>query len=251
MTSHLIRTLVLASVLTAGSAIAHPGNESPRPAGGIIKTMQSLSLTDQQRAEVKSLMKAWRADRTDQPPRGNAARLFALAEQDEKTLRSTVTEQVDARLQHALARAELHHALYALLDSEQQATLISKLNQHQPERLPPQARMHRLLNKLDLTPEQRETVSPLLEDAESLFTAQHQLMRSIRSAQQGIVFSDRFSESAWQAALEPYRAGLLDNAIAGALTMQQVFAVLDDAQKQTLSDMLERRREHASARRHG
>lgn len=96
--------------------------------GGIHKMLRGLDLTDAQKSEVETLMKAHKSSMKDQRPADEARKahrqqmleLITAADFDEKKVKQALASKQAARQQHAVNKMKLQNQVYQLLTPEQQ-----------------------------------------------------------------------------------------------------------------------------------
>ncbi len=144
MKKQLITALVPA-ILLSGTAFVHAhdhGDEKDPKSkyhhqhkkSGMHKLFESLDLREQQKADIQSLMKAHYNDNRDEMKarwqlRKQMMQLSYNDEVDQQRLDELIDASSEMHAVHLADRADLHQAIYQLLDEAQQQKLQQKLSE--------------------------------------------------------------------------------------------------------------------------
>ena len=250
-----MKSILIAGLLATTFTLAHSANAAPQgptmrghaPGMEMIKTLSRLSLSSEQMDEVKKLVTAFKSnhERPDASPEYPDKSDFASLSESE--IRSLVETKILKQQSHHFAIAELRSEIYNLL-SESQHNMLTELEaereakrevSHGAKRNTDRSTMRsqpsrgpRLpFEELQLTDEQLASLETLNATfRETRF--QHKVtMDALRNAEQALVRSDNFSESAWHALYAEYKDDLVNAAIEDITHKQATFAVLTDAQQ--------------------
>ncbi|CAD5253180.1 conserved exported hypothetical protein [Alteromonas sp. 38] len=268
-----MKSILIAGLLATTFTLAHSANAAPQgpkmrdhaPGMEMIKTLSRLSLSSKQMDEVKKLVTAFKAnhERPDaSPEHPDKPDLATLSESE---IRSLVETRILKQQSHHFASAELRNAIYGLLTESQRALLSEQKSardarrssmqdeaQNRPQGKPFGARRGNPLNNLRPPFEALQLTDEQLASLETLNATfretrfQHKMtLDELRDAEQALVRSGNFSESAWDALYAEYKDDLVNAAIENITHKQATFAVLTDAQKTEL----QQRRENVDALR--
>lgn len=138
MKKPMIMTL-LPAILMSGAAMvqAHEHGEEKDHDGkthhqhkksGMHQMFESLDLSNQQKTDIKSLMKAHYGDNRDEMKsrwvlRKQMMQLSYSDEVDQQRLNDLIEASTEMHADHLADKAELHQSIYQLLDQEQQQKL--------------------------------------------------------------------------------------------------------------------------------
>jgi protein CpxP len=250
-----VKSILIAGLLATTFTLANSANAAPQgpqmrdhaPRMEMIKTLSRLSLSSEQLDEVKKLVTAFKAnhERPDAPlEHPDKPNLATLSESE---IRSLVETRIQNQQSHQFAIAELRSEIYNLL-SESQRNILTELEAereakrkaaHGRKRNTDRSAMRgqpprgpRLpFEELQLTDEQLASLETLNATfRETRF--QHKVtMDALRDAEQALVRSGNFSESAWDTLYAEYKDDLINAEIENMTHKQATFAVLTDAQQ--------------------
>ncbi|MBO7923246.1 hypothetical protein C7Y69_12545 [Alteromonas sp. KS69] len=265
-----MKSILIAGLLATTFSLAHSANAAPQgpkmrdhaPGMEMIKTLSRLSLSSEQMDEVKKLVTAFKANHERPDASSEHPDKPDLATLSESEIRSLVETRILKQQSRHFAIAELRSEIYNLLSASQRNMLtefeakreakrevahggkrntVRSAMRGQPPRGP------RLpFKELQLTDEQLVSLETLNATfRETRF--QHKVtMDALRNAEQALVRSGNFSESAWDALYAEYKDDLVNAAIENMTHKQATFAVLTDAQQ---AEVLEKRENVDALRR--
>lgn len=99
---------------------------------GLPPMLRGIELTDAQKAEIKSLVEAQRADKKDRmethwQTHKQLAKLSFADELDQAKLDALVADAAEAHVQRLTDKANLNNAIFNVLTAEQQQQLVQKM----------------------------------------------------------------------------------------------------------------------------
>lgn len=254
----LIASALLSTVVLGPLAVAKSSNTDMRhhQIENVVRDLRGLSLTAEQRKDVKSLVSAFKQAH-DKPVRTPmSASTFATA--SDETLNRFVEANLTTRSEHSYALAELRHNIYSLLTAEQQTELVSREANFTKKREKMKARdttakrsekkgqrwakRHDVFKDIDLSDEQRSELKTLRASFKQDMSAHRQAMKDVRHAQQQLIRSDEFSKSAWDALNSQYQDTLIGAGLNKAKQKQSMLMVLTEAQRLALDNKRTERR---------
>lgn len=254
----LIASALLSAVVFGPLAVAKSNNTDMRhhQIENVVRDLRGLSLAPEQRKDIKELVRAFKQANDKPVPTPMSASAFATA--SDETLNRYVETNMNARIEHGYALAELRHNIYSLLTAEQQTELVSREASFMKKREKMQARdkankrgekkgqrwakRHEAFKGIDLSDEQRSELNTLRASFKQDMSAHRQAMKEVRNAQQQLIRSDAFSKDAWDALNSQYQDTLVDVGLNKAKQKQSMLMVLTEAQRLALDNQRTERR---------
>lgn len=251
----LALTIAGITVSTATQARLHSPHDTQR---ALVKAVQQLDLSAEQKQEVRALLTSFRAGKQAQHGNMQAehARRHTDDTPDAETLRAKLLDNADNWKQKKFQQAQLRHSIYQLLTPDQQNTLeqtdierhskrAQRTKSHQDSALPQPFAL------LALSAQQEQQVAEL----QSAFRSQAELIRSrmrqFKAQEKALVRSADFSEAAWYTLAESYQPAFIEAAVARASHRAGLLAVLTDAQRQELEALRGANKKHRHHPRRG
>jgi len=252
MKTLLIASALLSTVALGPLALAKSSGTDMRhhQIENVVRDLRGLSLTPEQRQDVKSLVSAFKQTNEKPVRTPMSASEFATASDD--ALSRFVEANLNTRIEHSFALAELRHNIYSLLTAEQQAELTSREVNVEKRREKMQARENagyrgekkgkrlakrqQVFKGINLSDEQRSELKTLRASFKQEMSVHRQAMGEVRHAQQQLIRSDAFSKAAWDALNIQYQDTLIGAGLNKAKQKQSMLMVLTEAQRLALDN---------------
>ncbi|MDO6567861.1 Spy/CpxP family protein refolding chaperone [Alteromonas sp. 1_MG-2023] len=270
-----MRTIIIAGLLATTFTLTHTVNAAPQgprmpshpPGMEMVKTLGRLSLTSEQKEEVKALIAAFKENKTPpEMPGGRPSKRPEIDSLNDTDIRALVEAKVLTQQAHHFAIAQLRSEIYNLLSESQrivlieleaeQNTMLDNKRMRDDKRFstsggkpmrPMPLRGPRLpFEDLQLSDEQLATLESLNETYRETRFQHKSTMDAFKNAEQALVRSGNFSESAWDALYAEYKEDIINAGTKEIRHMQAVFDVLTDAQQ---AELEQRREEDDELRR--
>lgn len=250
----LIASALVATATVCGIATAKPAGQEMRhhqPIKAMIKHLRGLSLTEEQREEIKTLVSEFRAANPrpsfDEIERDNTE----LATATDAELTEFITQKITAKEDKFFALAQLRHDVFNVLTLDQQTLMLEREAERDAKREARQESMkqrdarfakrgndmrdrHTPFRGLGLSDEQKAELRVLKENAKEAMEPHKETMRSYKEAQQALIRSSAFTEDAFDSLVAQYKDDLVSAGVEKAKHRQVMFAVLTDEQQAQL-----------------
>ncbi|WP_100642710.1 Spy/CpxP family protein refolding chaperone [Alteromonas facilis] len=236
--------------LSAGS-YAHEKGKRGTP---LLKELKQLSLTAEQREEVKLILESARTSRGDFKEARREARdtMSAIVQSeswDADAAQQAFLEHADSRKEAMLNRATLMHDVWQLLDSEQQQTLSQRMADKSGERGERggdrEKKWDKLSHKLALTDEQMSAIKSIETTFKSKQTAFRAQMQSLKQTERDIIQQSVFDLAAWESLYAEFEPVAMEQAVEHAYMRHQIFNQLTEEQQQRLSRLMRKGPRHS------
>lgn len=239
MKSILFASLMAGTLSLAHFAEAAPHNPQMRhhaPGMEIGKSLRGISLTKAQKTEIEALVDAFKNshERPEKPEKPSATALLHTSEAD---IRTQVEANMASQQPQRAALAQLSNAIYALLSDDQKSMLAERDVKHEKMRADKPDRrdskhqgLQPAFKGIGLTDEQQTAIMALNEEFRANVTQHKLTMDAYREKEQALVQSSNFSVAAWEALHVSYQDAMIDAAVEKLTHMQELLALLTDAQ---------------------
>lgn len=247
MKKWLLATL-FGSLLISTQVNARPSQAGPQGME-LIHSLKSLSLSKSQRQSIRELLKNFREDnnptaKEDVPPRKRPID-DELEDLSLKQITQRATEHWQMMKARRIAMASLEHSIWSLLTDEQKQQYANhasdKKNRHKDrrqERKENKAPNAMFFDDLDLTEEQRTSLTALLEAQQVNDESARETLGALQDEIGEMVFSTNYNEAALSALIDHYEDVFITDAAGRAQTHKKIMGLLSDEQKEDLRDIL-------------
>ncbi len=241
------------------SASAQPMERDGR-GSPFMKTLKQLELNEQQKADVKLIIKQARSDQAlFQQERRDARKsmqaVIRAEEWDAAVAQQILDENADLHQQARLQQALTRHNIWLLLDDSQKQTL-SDLDGRGNER---KARMQerresmwqRVTEKLALSDQQQSDIATIRQQRMEASDAFRTLAKAHREAERDLIRSATFDQVAWQSLYQQHQDAAQSQALAMAYSKHQVMQVLTEEQRELFANAEKKAQKRFKQRRQG
>ena len=222
--------------------------------------MRNLSLTSQQKDDIKQIRKETKQDLSvfaaEQALSRSSMRAIMQAEVwDEDAVRASIEQQMTLNLQRKLIQAKSKNKVFNQLSSEQQTIFIAnddaksakgragqgnmKKGKHKRDSSP-EKRMQRLAKSLDLNAEQQAQLSKMMQSNMAQRAANQAFAQNDRAQLKSIIQAKEFDESAWLALHEQNKQEKLTMAISKAKSRFDMMSVLNTEQREKFAKIMQK-----------
>jgi periplasmic protein CpxP/Spy len=204
--------------------------------------LAQLDLSQQQRQDIRQLLKDGRADieifRQDrQQFRQQLHSLIQSPNWDATAATILLNEQQEFKGQADLQRALSKHKMLLILEPEQQSKLITLLGQDKPKQKRDAEDMQ-LLNKLNLTSEQQSLLGKLMADMQANREQMSTKHQAFAEAERTLINAQEFDNAQWQALHASFQTENLAMVLSNVENRNKVWNLLNDEQQQQLVELL-------------
>ena len=251
----LLLSLTIASLLSV-SAVAIHAKEKGKHGDHERMMMHSLSLSAQQKEDMKQIHKetkqdlsVYRAER--QQNRESIRTLMQSNVWDEAAVRAAIEQQMDLNLKTKLIQAKSKNKIFNQLTSEQQAQFVAKQEENKgkgkgkgkgkdKKRNNPEKKMKRLVKALDLNEEQEAKLSAMMQSNKQERGANKAEFMGLKAQLASIVQAKEFDESAWLAVHAQNKQQKLDMAVSKAKSRFDMLSVLSPEQREKFAKIMKK-----------
>lgn len=218
-----------------------------------VRLFKKLSLSDEQRDQLKEIVKQTKQDNSvfageKDEIRQQMQDLMKLSSWDEVTARAIIQSQIQQSSQIELNRAKAKHAMYQVLNAEQQLELANLRDNVREKRANKQDKLDakknrknkRITKALDLTPEQVTQWNDLRAQAKEKLSVNKDAAQAHKQAIRSIIQATSFDESAWLALQASFEEQRIEKRLIMAKLMFDNLAMLDDQQKNKLNKIVKK-----------
>ncbi|MFA3791824.1 Spy/CpxP family protein refolding chaperone [Aliiglaciecola sp. SL4] len=256
----LTQALITITAISAFAIQAHERQEPPMRA-----VLQKLDLTDQQKVDVRTIMKQTREDgkiyhQDLKDIKDQLKSLIRTAEWDQESVVSLLEREQEIKAQLALDTATQRNAIWNTLTSEQQQKL-SAMSEKGKDRKGKgkkgkegkREKHHspmKMFKRLDLTEEQSAKIKALFETQKASMESQRETVKGYRDQAQKIVRSESFDQAAWSAVSQKLQAAQLQMSTDMSNVRHQIWNILDEDQQAKMAKMDDRRGHRKGGEKH-
>lgn len=241
----LVLSLALASLLSAGSAVyakeRHHGEH---------ELMASLSLTQQQKEDIKQIRKEREQDLSvyraeQQQLREDMRPIIQATSWDEVAITNAIDQQMTLNLQSKLIEAKSKNRVFNQLSAEQQALFIKV---HEDKRGKKDDKNHkksgkkmqRIVKALDLNPEQQAKLTEMMVTNKAEKQVNRAQAYIVKTQLTQIIQAKEFDEDAWLAIHASNRQQKLDMAVNKAKARFEMLSVLSAEQREKFKNIMKK-----------
>ncbi|MGJ8674883.1 MAG: Spy/CpxP family protein refolding chaperone [Pseudoalteromonas sp.] len=255
----LLLSLTLASLLSAGSYAVYA---KERNHGEHERTlMASLSLTQQQKEDIKQIRKESKQDlsvyRSEQQQlRENMRSIMQASSWDEVAVTNAINEQMKLNLQSKLIVAKSKNKVFNQLNAEQQAQFIAARDDKKDRKdgkkhKNPGKKMQRIVKALDLNAEQQAKLTQMMITNKAEQQANRAQAKIVNAQLAQIIQAKEFNEDAWLAIYADNRQQKLDMAVNKAKARFEMLSVLSAEQREKFEKIMKKDRKGKMHQQHG
>jgi Spy/CpxP family protein refolding chaperone len=223
---------VALTVISSHSFAKHRG-EGFRP---MHKLFQEVSVSDEQRADIRQLAKQLRQDmrvfRADGKEFRQALNQLTVTDDfNQESVTLLLTENQATKQQIDLLQARFKHAVWEILDDEQQSAAQTFLADRAP-REPNPRRQLRFFEKLDFSDEQIAQAEVILDQSKEQLETLKGDIEGFKAAERALVTSDNFSDEAWTALYQENADTFVQVHLVRITTMNQIRDLMTEEQRE-------------------
>jgi len=244
----LLISLTVASLLSV-SAYSINAQERDHSRNYERELMASLSLTQQQKEDIKQIHKQTRQDlgiyRAEQKQFHESMKALMQAPAwDEVAVANEIEQQMAFSLQSKQIRAKSKNQVFNQLTAEQQTQFIAKRHDKksktgEQKRNNPDRKMQRLVKALDLNSDQQAQLTVMMTSDKAQRVAKKEQVKNVRAQMAGIVQAKEFDDNAWLAVHAQNKQQTLDMAVSKAKSRFDMLSVLNTDQRSTFAKIME------------
>ncbi|GAB2677342.1 Spy/CpxP family protein refolding chaperone [Aliiglaciecola sp. 3_MG-2023] len=247
----LSKALIAMAATAAISSIAVQAHE--RPESPMRAVFKKLDLTDQQKLDVRTIMKQSKEDgkiyKQDlKDIKEQLKSLIRSTDWDQEAVVSLLETEQEIKAQLALGAATKRNAIWNTLTAEQQQKL-SAMDEKGKNRKGKKAKGDKrrspmkMFKRLDLTEEQSSEIKALFKAQKTTMDTQRETAKGYRQQAQEIVRSESFDQDAWLAVSQKLQAVQLEMSTEMSSVRHQIWNILNQEQQAKMAKM-EEKREH-------
>lgn len=261
----LISPMALAlSLVIASPSIANPEHGRNHENNPIRHILGKLDLSQEQRQDVKQILKQSRADaglvaEDRKQARSDLMNLIHAASWDETAVETALMQNQQTKASLDLEKASTIHQIWLLL-SDEQKTKFAQLADNKPDgkrgnkedkaNLKDRAQDHEKsrgenkdhFKQLALTDKQKTAIKTIKQQAKAQTEQNKEQQKAYRQAERVLIASTTFNESAYQTLQAQYQDEHLQHALLMAKTRHEIWSVLSaEQQAKALEKMSERK----------
>jgi Spy/CpxP family protein refolding chaperone len=259
----LLLSLTLASLLSVGS---YAVNAKERNHGEHERAlMASLSLTQQQKEDIKQIRKESKQDlsvyRSEQQQlRENMRSITQASSWDEVAVTNAIDQQMKLNLQSKLIQAKSKNRVFNQLNAEQQAQFIAAREDKRGKKdgkkhKNPGKKMQRLVKALDLNAEQQAKLTEMMVTNKAEKQTNRTQANIVKAQLAQIIQAKEFNEGAWLGIHADNRQQKLDMAVNKAKARFEMLSVLSAEQREKFEKIMKKTRKgkmhQQRGRKHG
>lgn len=244
----LLLSLTLASLLSAGSYAVYAKERNHGEHERAL--MASLSLTQQQKEDIKQIRKESKQDlsvyRAEQKQlRENMRSIMQASSWDEVAVTNAINEQMKLNLQSKLIEAKSKNKVFNQLSAEQQAQFIAAREDKRDKKdgkkhKSPGKKMQRIVKALDLNAEQQAKLTQMMVTNKTEKQANRAQAKIIKMQLAQIIQAKEFDEDAWLAIHANNRQQKLDMAVNKAKARFEMLSVLSAEQREKFEKIMKK-----------
>ena len=254
----LFSPLALAlSLVIATPVLANPEHGRGQDKNQLRHVLAQLDLSQEQRQDVKQILKQSRADTglIAEDIKNAKTELFSLIHADswnETAVETAIQQNQQTKATLALEKASGMHQIWLLLTDKQQAKL-AKIADRKQEKAGAKGNKKSKGDKsersregqfarLDLSDEQKTTIKAIKEQNYSQQQQAKETQKAFRNAERTLIASTEFNDTAYLALQAEYQAAHLQQAMLMAKTHHDIWNVLSAEQKAKVLAKMEERK---------
>lgn len=238
------RSLIAIATATLIATLPAMGHQAQQPQ--MKKILKQLNLNDQQRSQVRTLIKQSKADaqtiRQDLKLLNQQLKSAIQAQYwNEEVVKTLILQKQAARQELALTRATSQHIMWNQLDNQQQEKFETLVDSRQNRQRNKSAM--RRFEPLNLSDEQYVEIEALINRQKAQSEEKRKLTKPFKMQQKELVQSTDFDQQAWLTSHQAMQNMQTEVAIDLAQTRHKIWNILDAEQQSTLQDMTEKRQQ--------
>ena len=253
----LLLSLTVASLLSVSAAAIH-AKEKGHGGDHVRMMMHSLSLSAQQKEDMKQIHKETKQDlsvyREEQKQARESMRLVMQSEVwDEAAVTAAIEQQMAINMQTKLIQAKGKNKLFNQLSSEQQAQFIANQTEKKgknKKRRNTEKKMKRLVKALDLNAEQESKLTAMMQSNKEQALANKAEFASLKGQIANIIQAQEFDENAWLALHAQNKQQKLDLAVTKAKSRFDMLSVLSPEQRKKFAKIMKKSKKSKMRRNH-
>lgn len=244
----LLLSLTLASLLSAGSYAVYAKERNHGEHERAL--MASLSLTQQQKEDIKQIRKESKQDlsvyRSEQQQlRENMRSIMQDSSWDEVAVTNAIDQQMKLNLQSKLIEAKSKNRVFNQLSAEQQAQFIAaregkRDRKNGKKHKNPGKKMQRIVKALDLNPEQQAKLTEMMVTNKAEKQVNRAQAYIVKAQLTQIIQAKEFDEDAWLAIHASNRQQKLDMAVNKAKARFEMLSVLSPEQREKFENIMKK-----------
>lgn len=255
----LLLSLTMASLLGVSSYAvnAHERNHGEHERG----LMASLSLTQQQKDDIKQIRKESQQDLSvyraeQQQLRENMRAIMQASTWDEAAVTNAIEQQMELNLQSKLILAKGKNRVFNQLSTEQQAQFINEREDKKGKKAGkkhknPEKKIRRIVKTLDLNAEQQAKLTAMMATNKAQKMANRAQKKMLKAQVAQIIQAEEFDEDAWLAIHADTRQQKLDMQVNKAKARFEMLNVLNAEQREKFEKIMKKTKKGRMHREHG
>lgn len=253
----LLISLTVASLLST-SAFAINAKQKERHGDAQRSVMASLSLSDQQKQDIKQIRKETRQDMNvyreeNKQFRESMRSIMQATTWDEAEVSSLLEQHMTVNLQRKLIEAKAKNKVFNQLTDAQKAEFVANKASNKGNRKGknPERKMQRLVKALKLDEQQQAQISEMMTANKAERLANKAQVEGVRSALKNLVQASEFDESAWLAIHAEHKQQKLDMMLNKTKSRFDMLAVLNEQQREKFSKMMRKNKKGKMNKKRG
>jgi protein CpxP len=216
--------------------------------------MSSLSLTAQQKDDMKQIHKETKQDlsvfRAEQGQvRENMRAAMEGSVWDESAVKAAIEQSMDLRLQTKLIQAKSKNKVFNQLTSEQQEQFLAKRAEKKDKKGEREGKrrgkgaskkVERLVKALELNSEQEAKLSAMMQSNEAQRAESKALNQSLNSQLAAIIHAKEFDENAWTAIHAQFKDQRLEMAVSKAKARFDLMSSMSAEQREKFAKIMKK-----------
>lgn len=241
--------IALIALLSVGSISAAPQKEGRN---GLKPLLKQLDLTEEQRQDLRQMMKENKAEMELVGQERGAFRqqlmlLIHTDTFDQTAVQALLENNQQSRAQKRLQKAQNQHKLFHSLTENQQDKFVSLLvNTKGNSR---GNRNNKMFKRLGLSDQQKASIKQIKVSYKATKESAKETLRARRQAEFNLIKADLFDTNAWQTLQNQYQQSVLQIALKKAEMRNQVWNQLSDEQQLKATERMSKIKQKRHARR--
>ncbi|MFT6896906.1 MAG: Spy/CpxP family protein refolding chaperone [Paraglaciecola sp.] len=197
----LIKPLAFSVAIILGGNVYAKSESQPHTRGGLHQILKQLDLNDQQRQDIRQLLKQHKADRSvyrQHPQEKNQAlrTLIQSTSWDQDAVMTELENRQATHSEHMWQKVQSQHQIWLTLTPLQQQQFLSLLAQQDDDKRGDR-HLHRRLKKLDLTEQQWAQVESNRSKMQTYITEHKAAQQKFRQALTELIGKEELSHNDW------------------------------------------------------
>ncbi len=255
----LLLSLTMASLLGVSSYVvnAHERNHGEHERA----LMASLSLTQQQKDDIKQIRKESQQDLSvylaeQRQLRENMRAIMQVSIWDEAAVTNAIEQQMKLNLQSKLILAKGRNRVFNQLSTEQQAQFIAEREDKEgknngKKHKNPEKKIRRIVKALDLNAEQQAKLTAMMATNKAQKTANRAQKKMLKAQLAQIIQAEEFDEDAWLAIHADNSQQKLEMQVNKSKARFEMLNLLNAEQREKFEKIMKKTKKGRMHREHG